>query len=103
MEALAKLDLMIKRKVSIVVKAARNGHSVKYINELYPNDMNIYLVSLGALIRLSNNSRTAERRRPYDEFNHGVVITHRPLKVSYALRASYKTFIDNFIETKALN
>ena len=66
-------------------------------------DMNIYLVSLGALIRLSNNSRTAERRRPYDEFNHGVVITHRPLKVSYALRASYKTFIDNFIETIALN
>ena len=38
---------------------------------------------LGALIKLSNNCRTAERRRPYDEFNHGVAITHRPLKVSF--------------------
>ena len=31
----------------------------------------------GSLIRLSNNNRTAERRRPYDEFNNGVVMTHR--------------------------
>ncbi len=31
----------------------------------------------GTLIRLSNNNRTAERRRPYDEFNNGVVMTHR--------------------------
>ena len=34
----------------------------------------------GALIKLSNNHRTAERRRPYDEFNNGVVMTHRPLR-----------------------
>jgi len=34
----------------------------------------------GALVRLSNNGRTAERRRPYDEFNNGVVMTHRPLR-----------------------
>ena len=33
----------------------------------------------GALVRLSNNQRTAERKRPFDEFNHGVVMTHRPL------------------------
>jgi len=26
----------------------------------------------GALVRLSHNGRTAERRRPYDEFNNGV-------------------------------
>jgi neuralized-like protein 4 len=25
-------------------------------------------------------NRTAERRRPYDEFNHGVVMTHRTLE-----------------------
>ncbi len=31
----------------------------------------------GTLIKLSNNNRTAERRRPYDEFNNGVVMTHR--------------------------
>lgn len=34
----------------------------------------------GALIKLSNNNRTSERKRPYDEFNNGVVMTHRPLR-----------------------
>ena len=31
------------------------------------------------MVKLSNNHRTAERRRPYDEFNNGVVLTHRTL------------------------
>ncbi|XP_076684468.1 neuralized E3 ubiquitin protein ligase 4 [Andrena cerasifolii] len=35
---------------------------------------------VGALVKLSNNARTAERRRPLDEFNNGVVMTHRPLR-----------------------
>lgn len=34
----------------------------------------------GTLIILSGNNRTAERRRPLDEFNNGVAMTHRPLK-----------------------
>jgi hypothetical protein len=34
----------------------------------------------GTLIKLGNNSRTAERKRPLDEFNNGVVMTHRPLR-----------------------
>ncbi|XP_076270318.1 neuralized E3 ubiquitin protein ligase 4 isoform X2 [Rhynchophorus ferrugineus] len=34
----------------------------------------------GSLVKLSNNNRTAERRRPLDEFNNGVVMTNRPLK-----------------------
>ena len=65
---------------------------INYASELCLNNMNmkIYYPLSGALIRLSNNSRTAERRRPYDEFNHGVVITHRPLKVSYVLRPNRK-------------
>lgn len=33
----------------------------------------------GSLVKLSANFRTAERRRPFDEFNNGVVMTHRPL------------------------
>jgi Neuralized len=33
----------------------------------------------GHLIKLSGSQRTAERRRPLDEFNNGVVVTHRPL------------------------
>ncbi|KAG8230351.1 hypothetical protein J437_LFUL000622, partial [Ladona fulva] len=34
----------------------------------------------GQLVRLTNGGRTAERRRPMDEFNNGVVMTHRPLR-----------------------
>lgn len=34
----------------------------------------------GSLIKLSNNNRTAERKRPFDEFNNGVVMTHRPCR-----------------------
>lgn len=35
---------------------------------------------VGSLVKLSNNARTAERIRPLDEFNNGVVMTHRPLR-----------------------
>ncbi|CAH2003990.1 unnamed protein product [Acanthoscelides obtectus] len=34
----------------------------------------------GSLVKLSNGNRSAERRRPLDEFNNGVVMTHRPLR-----------------------
>lgn len=33
---------------------------------------------VGALVKLSNNARSAERRRPSDEFNHAVILTSRP-------------------------
>lgn len=34
----------------------------------------------GTLVKLSNSSRTAERRRPLDEFNNGVVMSSRALR-----------------------
>ena len=34
----------------------------------------------GSLVLLTAQDRTAERRRPLDEFNNGVVLTHRPLR-----------------------
>lgn len=37
-------------------------------------------IRCGSLVSLSSNNRTAERRRPLDEFNNGVVMTHRPLR-----------------------
>lgn len=37
-------------------------------------------VRCGSLVHLSANNRSAERRRPLDEFNNGVVMTHRPLR-----------------------
>lgn len=44
------------------------------------NDKLRFHEKCGHLVKLSNNYRTAERRRPLDEFNNGVVMTHRPLK-----------------------
>ncbi|XP_043229650.1 neuralized-like protein 4 isoform X2 [Amphibalanus amphitrite] len=34
----------------------------------------------GSLVLLTAQERSAERRRPLDEFNNGVVLTHRPLR-----------------------
>ncbi|CAK1588784.1 unnamed protein product [Parnassius mnemosyne] len=33
----------------------------------------------GILVKLSNNNKSAERARPLDDYNNGVVMTHRPL------------------------
>ena len=43
----------------------------------------------GSLVKLSNNGRTAERRRPLDEFNNGVVMTSRPLRNDEMFEASH--------------
>ncbi|XP_061511101.1 neuralized-like protein 4 [Anopheles gambiae] len=44
-----------------------------------PSDKLRFHTRCGSLVKLSANCRTAERRRPLDEFNNGVVMTHRPL------------------------
>lgn len=45
-----------------------------------PNDKLRFHARCGSLVKLSNNSRTAERRRPYDEFNNGIAMTHRCIR-----------------------
>lgn len=47
---------------------------------LTSNDALLFHEKCGTLIKLSNNNKTAERRRPLDEFNNGVVMTNRPLR-----------------------
>lgn len=47
---------------------------------LLDNDRLHFHVRCGSLVNLSANNRTAERRRPLDEFNNGVVMTQRPLR-----------------------
>ncbi|XP_037118336.1 neuralized-like protein 4 isoform X2 [Syngnathus acus] len=47
---------------------------------LTTNDALLFHEKCGTLIKLSNNNKTAERRRPLDEFNNGVVMTNRPLR-----------------------
>ncbi|XP_063305913.1 neuralized-like protein 4 isoform X1 [Pelobates fuscus] len=44
------------------------------------NDALLFHEKCGTLIKLSNGNKTAERRRPLDEFNNGVVMTNRPLR-----------------------
>lgn len=45
-----------------------------------PNDKLRFHQRCGSLVKLSGNLRCAERRRPYDEFNNGIAMTHRPLR-----------------------
>ncbi|CRK92215.1 CLUMA_CG005699, isoform A [Clunio marinus] len=45
-----------------------------------PNDKLRFHTRCGSLVKLTNNLRCAERRRPFDEFNNGIAMTHRPLR-----------------------
>lgn len=44
------------------------------------NERLVFHEKCGALVRLTGGRRAAERTRPLDEFNNGVVMTNRPLK-----------------------
>ncbi|XP_018574763.1 neuralized-like protein 4 isoform X2 [Anoplophora glabripennis] len=50
----------------------------------------------GSLVKLSNGSRSAERRRPLDEFNNGVVMTHRPLRDSELFEIRIDRLVDKW-------
>lgn len=45
-----------------------------------PNDRIRFHTRCGSLVKLTNNFRCAERRRPFDEFNNGIAMTHRPIR-----------------------
>ncbi len=47
---------------------------------VHSNERLLFHERCGSLVRLTNNRRTAERQKPLDEFNNGVVMTNRPLK-----------------------
>ena len=47
--------------------------------EIQSNDQLCFHSRCGSLVRLTRGRRTAERRRPLDEFNNGVIMTNRPL------------------------
>lgn len=55
------------------------------------NDALLFHEKCGTLIKLSNNNKTAERRRPLDEFNNGVVMTNRPLRHNEMFEVSNHT------------
>ncbi|XP_051170351.1 neuralized-like protein 4 [Leptopilina boulardi] len=51
---------------------------------------------VGTLVKLSNNARTAERRRPLDEFNNGVVMTHRHLRENELFEIRIDRLVDKW-------
>lgn len=50
----------------------------------------------GSLVKLSSGNRSAERRRPLDEFNNGVVMTQRPLKDSELFEIRIDRLVDKW-------
>ncbi|KAF2900858.1 hypothetical protein ILUMI_05336 [Ignelater luminosus] len=50
----------------------------------------------GSLVKLSNGHRSAERRRPLDEFNNGVVMTHRALRDSELFEIRIDRLVDKW-------
>ncbi|XP_076042886.1 neuralized-like protein 4 isoform X2 [Oratosquilla oratoria] len=50
----------------------------------------------GTLVKLSNSGRTAERRRPLDEFNNGVVMSHRALRENELFEIRIDRLVDKW-------
>nr|XP_014096371.1 neuralized-like protein 4 [Bactrocera oleae] len=59
---------------------ANNTSTLQNVGDFYDTDRLRFHTRCGSLVKLSPHCRSAERRRPLDEFNNGVVMTHRPLK-----------------------
>lgn len=75
------INIPISVDVSITPGLATSQNGLIQSGDLYDmNDRLRFHNRCGTLVKLSVNCRTAERRRPLDEFNNGVVMTHRPLK-----------------------
>lgn len=64
-------------------------------NEL-TNDKLVFHDRHGTLIKLSSNRRVAERRRPLDEFNNGVVMTNRPLRDNELFEIRLERLVDKW-------
>lgn len=64
----------------IVNDLARSVDVISNTDASPSNEMLTFHQKCGSLIKLTNDIRTAERKRPHDEFNNGVVMTNRPLK-----------------------
>ncbi|XP_062133329.1 neuralized-like protein 4 [Drosophila sulfurigaster albostrigata] len=74
LDALARLNL---NSGSVLSSSANAGAAGEYYDI---NDRLRFHTRCGSLVKLVPNFRSAERRRPLDEFNNGVVMTHRPLR-----------------------
>jgi neuralized-like protein 4 len=69
-------------EVPMLVELSVENTSSSGMDQVFndPNDKLRFHARCGSLVKLTSNSRTAERRRPFDEFNNGIAMTSRPLK-----------------------
>ncbi|KAH3780042.1 hypothetical protein DPMN_157852, partial [Dreissena polymorpha] len=75
-------DLLTMNDDNAISNELANNHLTDRGNEaegLQSSERLCFHERCGSLIKLTNGRRTAERRRPLDEFNNGVVMTNRPL------------------------
>jgi len=64
----------------IVISNEITNEAIAEATFVHSNERLVFHERCGSLVKLTNNRRTAERRRPLDEFNNGVVMTNRPIK-----------------------
>jgi len=81
-------NLVANLNVNMNVNTAGNTQQHGYCIVAGPDRLQFH-ERCGTLVKLSCNNRTAERRRPLDEFNNGVVMTHRPLRDNELFEAGY--------------
>uniref|UniRef100_A0A336MFI2 CSON000929 protein n=1 Tax=Culicoides sonorensis TaxID=179676 RepID=A0A336MFI2_CULSO len=74
-------NIEIPMSVDVHINGTSSGSGLMHngIDDSDASDKLRFHTRCGSLVKLSNNFRTAERRRPLDEFNNGVVMTHRAL------------------------
>lgn len=70
------MDLSVNQTVANISSHNMNGSG----DDGNAEDKLCFHTRCGSLVKLSCNLRTAERKRPLDEFNNGVVMTHRALR-----------------------
>ncbi|CAG9771302.1 unnamed protein product [Ceutorhynchus assimilis] len=70
--------------------------SVNMPEEIARQDKMRFHDRCGSLVKLSNGNRTAERRRPLDEFNNGVVMTQRALRDSELFEIRIDRLVDKW-------
>ncbi|XP_053624877.1 neuralized-like protein 4 isoform X2 [Plodia interpunctella] len=63
---------------------------------LVPQDRLRFHPRCGILVKLSNNNKSAERARPLDDYNNGVVMTHRPLYDCELFEIRIDTLVDKW-------
>ncbi|XP_005104477.1 neuralized-like protein 4 [Aplysia californica] len=84
----------ISNQIANDLAAERDGSGSD--DERGPRDTLRFHERCGNLVKLSNNRRSAERERPLDEFNNGVVMTNRPIRDNEIFEIQLDRLVDKW-------